>query len=65
MRETQWKPIFVTLLCSGLIALACCAPASPARNSVPLLITGAIATTVFVLQGLVAIVRLVVDAIRK
>jgi hypothetical protein len=65
MRDTQWKPIFITLACSGLIGFACCASGSPARNSVPLLIIGAIALIVFVLQALVAIVRLAIDVIRK
>jgi hypothetical protein len=61
VRETNWKAIFITLLCSAAIALACCAPGSPTRDSVGLLIVGAIATMVFVLQVFVAIVRFVIE----
>ncbi len=66
--KTNWKPIFITLLCTALIALSCCwGGLSLVRGGlqVPLLIIGALSAFVFLVQLLVAFISLVLDAIRK
>jgi hypothetical protein len=67
VERTRWKPILITLLCSGALAITCCSdgPLIRGPQEVPLLILGAISAGVFVLQLLVAFVRLLIDAFRK